>query len=205
MRDILQFSFFLSSFIFILTYFIVCTLSFCVGFMTVNFRSRVNKCEKTDAGNYFNTVRYRPQDFATPALIRKSINNPSNFSRAAEPRTEPLPNTPDLLKFNLHLSISTNWSSYYDDSFRLDDDKNKVPSFTELLHVPLKDMRYASPSLMSNCTVFKIWPGQQAVCITATPERVATFAVSHIVDSCSEDRVSEEMLPYFMTSQDYKM
>lgn len=176
--------------------------TFFLGFMTVNFRCRVKDCEKTDAGNYFNTIRYRPQDFATPSLIRKSINNPYKFSRAAEPRTDPLPNTPDLLKLSPHLSISTNWSSYYDDDFRLDD--NDVSLFKELLHVPLKDMRYTSPSLMSNCTLFKMWPGQLAVCVTATPERVAKFAASKMVDASTEDRVAQEMLPYFMTSADYE-
>ena len=162
--------------------------------MTVNFRDRVKDCTKMHGGNYFNTVRYRPEDFAKPALIRKSIGV-KKISRAFEPATQALPNTPVLLQMKTpHLSICTNWSSYYDDDFMLDN------SFKELLHVPLKDMRYASPTLMSNCTIFKLWPGQLAVCVTATAERINRFAEHPMVDSSSEDRVPEEMLPYFMTT-----
>ena len=57
------------------------------GNMAVNFRNRVENCTDNDVGNYENLITYRPEDFATPSLIRKSLMG-DTFFRAFRPITK---------------------------------------------------------------------------------------------------------------------
>ena len=55
--------------------------------MAINFRNRLENCDDNDVGNYEDLVTYRPADFATPQLIRKSLEGEFIF-RASEPQTK---------------------------------------------------------------------------------------------------------------------
>ena len=145
-----------------------------LGLMCINFRGKINNCNESDAPNYFNTIIYRPRDYATPALIRESISGEC-FERAAKPPTELLKSTPTLMMKKVHVSICTNWATFNNDDFSLG------PSFQQVLHMPLKDMRYASPSLISNFTVFKPWPGKIAICVAGSPKMVECFSRASFV------------------------
>lgn len=155
-----------------------------LGLMSINFRGRIENCNVDDAPNYFNTIIYRPRDYATPALIRESISG-KRFERAAKPPTKLLTSSPSLLATNLHVSICTNWATFNDDDFSLG------PQFKQILHLPLKDMQYAAPSLISNFTIFKPCPGKVAICATGTPEMVQEFSNTSLVQSkFTEDNAS---------------
>ena len=145
-----------------------------VGLMCINFRGRIENCGEFDAPNYFNTIIYRPRDYDSPSLIRKSITG-GRFERAGTPPTVLIASTPMLLMGNCHVSICTNWSTFYSDNFTLG------PDIKHILHLPLKDMQYAAPSLMSNFTIFKPCPGKIAICVTGTPEMVESMSRSHLV------------------------
>jgi hypothetical protein len=159
------------------------------GMMSINFRGRIENCDKYDAPNYFNTILYRPRDYATPALIRKSISG-NSFAGAAEPPTTMLLSSPSLMTKNIHVSICTNWATFTEDSFSLG------PELTQILHMPLKDMQYAAPSLISNFTVFKPWPKAIAICATGTPEMVDSLSRTSLTISnpCNMD---PDAAPYF--------
>ena len=62
--------------------------------MAVNLRGRVEGCDTSDAGNYEEILNYRPGDFETPQLIRKSLQG---FCRAGDPRTR-MPTTWEHLR-----------------------------------------------------------------------------------------------------------
>lgn len=151
-----------------------------LGLMSINFRGRIENCDEYDAPNYFNTIIYRPRDYASPTLIRESISG-NRFERAAKPPTELLTSSPSLMAKKIHVSICTNWATFNDDDFSLGSD------FKQVLHMPLKDMTYAAPSLISNFTIFKPWPKQIAICVTGTPEMVESFSKTSLVLINPED------------------
>lgn len=158
-----------------------------LGLMSINFRGRIENCYENDAPNYFNTIIYRPPDYASPDLIRESISG-KRFKRASKPPTTLLTSSPYLMASNVHVSICTNWATFNDDDFSLG------PDFHQILHMPLKDMQYAAPSLISNFTVFKASPGKIAICATGTPEMVESFSKSKLVLSKAAD---DEIAKYF--------
>jgi hypothetical protein len=75
--------------------------------MTVNFRGRVENLSEELAGNYQDVIRYRAPDYASPALIRQSVDA---LRRASQPPTA-------LLTWLGHLgcrshAVVTNWASF---------------------------------------------------------------------------------------------
>lgn len=61
-------------------FFKMCNCSF--GVMKVNFRNKLLELNDTSAGNYTNSVLYRPDDFETPYLMRLSLGE-THIRRAA--------------------------------------------------------------------------------------------------------------------------
>jgi len=75
--------------------------------MAVNFRGRVENLSEELAGNYQDVIRYRAPDYASPALIRQSVDA---LRRASQPPTA-------LLTWLGHLgcrshAVVTNWASF---------------------------------------------------------------------------------------------
>ena len=139
-----------------------------MGMMPINFRGRVEDCGDLDAPNYMNTIMYRPADYDRPELIQKSLQL-KVMKRASNPPTKEIPNDPTCLLKSINVTICTNWTSFLKNDFSLGS-KSK-----QLLHMPLKDMRYAAPSLISNVTIYKPISNLTALLITGTPEMVKRF------------------------------
>ena len=161
------------------------------GYMTVNLRGRVDDCLFTDAPNYFQTIIYRPPDFENPALIRKSITS-KIMRRALYPTTKVLPNNIMRLLERGHCTICTNWSGFHKDNFTIGD------GVTQLLHMPLKQLSYAAPSLMSQCIIFKPASGVTAILVTGTPAMVRRFEESEMLQKSRDvDKLDACVAPIF--------
>ena len=141
-----------------------------------------------------NTIMYRPPDYETPELIRKSLQT-KVMKRAAYPPTKEIPNDPTCLLKSINVTICTNWTTFLNDGFSLGSSSN------QLLHMPLKDMRYAAPSLMSNVTIYKPLPNLIAVLVTGTDEMIKRFE-QHQMMKLSEipaevENLDEEVISHF--------
>ena len=123
--------------------------------MAVNLRGRVEGCDNLDAGNYEEILNYRPGDFETPQLIRKSLQG---FCRAGDPRTR-MPTTWEHLR-SPGYSISTNWSTF--------DRGMALPGYTTEIHAPLFDVS-AMPHNFRMCIIFRPRPGELAAYLTGYP------------------------------------
>lgn len=115
-----------------------------MGTMAVNFRGRVASCSDRDAGNYENTLLTRPEDHASPAMVRKAV---TKMQRAADPPTEvPTGWGWGYLKYTF--GVTTNWASF-NAGFELE-------KCTQDLHLPIMEFAGATPSrMLSVCIIFK--------------------------------------------------
>ena len=75
----------------------------------------------------------------------------------------------NLMK-DIHLTICTNWST-----FSPKGGLSLGSNVKQLIHLPLKDMRYAPPSLISNLTIFAPWSNDIAVAVSGTQEMLDKF------------------------------
>ena len=80
-----------------------------VGLMAINLRSRVDGCTERHAGNYETVIPYQRADFASPCLIRRSLQE--NFRRALSG------GLPGFLYTALWCPIGlvSNWTTFYRD------------------------------------------------------------------------------------------
>ena len=99
--------------------------------MAINWRNRLDGLNETDAGNYLNVIFYQQKDYASPALIRKSL---STFRRAV---TKELPGFSSLFR---QTAAITNWSSF---SF-----PNEIEGCEEDLHLPIAPTKYIPANLI---------------------------------------------------------
>lgn len=99
--------------------------------MAINWRNRLDGLNETDAGNYLNIIFYQQKDYASPALIRKSLYT---FRRAV---TNDLPGFSSLFRQTAGI---TNWSSF---AF-----PNEIEGCEEDLHVPVAPTRYIPANLI---------------------------------------------------------
>jgi len=123
-----------------------CLQSRCV-MMAINFRGKLNGCGEDDVGNYEDLLTYMPTDYATPALIRKSVSGAGGvFSRAAQPRTLMLSNCEHLC-YGTYGAI-TNWSTFARGL--------SVHGAQQELHLPLFDFPKATPaSIFGSMVIFR--------------------------------------------------
>ena len=116
--------------------------------MAVNFRGRVEGCGADDVGNYEDALTYLPADFATPALVRRSVTGPP-YVRAAVPPTRPLTNLEHL---RARYAVATNWATFARPL--------RVEGARETLHLPLFDFPASTPaSVLSAMVIFDPRPG----------------------------------------------
>ncbi|KAJ1482614.1 hypothetical protein T484DRAFT_1803376 [Baffinella frigidus] len=101
------------------------------AWMAVNFRGRIPGVGEAHAGNYESMIRYRPADYASPALIRQSVGV---LRRASQPPTA-LPSSLGHLGCN-HYALVTNWAT-----------------FAKELHVPI--YHELAPERMRTCIIFR--------------------------------------------------
>ena len=92
-----------------------------VGLMSVNFRRRLDFLDEDHAGNYANPIPYTKEDYKSPLLIRKSLDNcrRAGVLMGGTDRPTVLPRPHAELTF----SVITNWTSFLSKS-----DKEKEQS-----------------------------------------------------------------------------
>jgi len=92
-----------------------------VGLMSVNFRKRLDILDEDHAGNYANPIPYTKEDYKSPLLVRKSLDNcrRAGVLMGGTDRPTVLPRPHAELTF----SVITNWTSFLSKS-----DKEKEQS-----------------------------------------------------------------------------
>jgi len=135
-----------------------------IGAMAINFRNRLRGHSDRHAGNYESIIVYNPKDSASPALIRKSLDN----LRRVETIQNPLPSSFDAL--GLRNCIVTNWSSFAK--------PNIIPGCQEELHIPLYDPAPLVPSNMAALIIFRSGPKGTGVFMTGSPDALKELGYS---------------------------
>ena len=149
-----------------------------VGFMSMNFRGRLDVVNDDHAGNYANPVPYTEDDYKSAALIRKSLETCRRAGTVAGsnnvPTVLPRPH-PDLT-----FSVITNWSSFprhnSTDKLGVDDDLDWKNSLNvELIrHLPIiypQRMIKKMPKRMSFLVIFSSGP-EDIGCLLIAPGHV---------------------------------
>ena len=108
------------------------------------------------------------EDFASPALIRKSLLE-NMFKRASKPQTN-IPGFYDLVTGKL--ALVTNWSTFYDDIY-LDD-------CTQIVHFPFVDVDEHIGNDFSACIIFAPRKGELAVATSLAPEALRSLCKSPV-------------------------
>ena len=155
-----------------------------VGTMHVNFRGRIAEgdLDEQSAGNYEDMLVMRPPDFASPALVRRSISPPAAahaeawLKRAAEPATA-LPTMAEFLWGMRSINFVSNWSTFA----RVLELKEGCGSQVEL-HLPLVDAAAVPARGFSGCFVFRSAPGAPlGLCVAGSQEIVDAVVRSGLV------------------------
>jgi hypothetical protein len=134
--------------------------------VALNFRGRLDNHTDDMAGNYENCLYYRKEDVASPALIRKSVQD---LKRAVTKDR-------DLSSFDMarqHCGICTNWASFFDSSTAM-----SLPGCQFLTHLPLVDTKSTLPCTMAMCVIFQARPQQLGILISGTPEKLKRLATA---------------------------
>ena len=112
-----------------------------------------------------------PLDYSTPQSIRKSISG-GKYEPISGPETKhKLNQVRNLINKDIHLAICTNWVT-----FAPRGGLSLGPNLEQIVHLPLKDMGYAPPGLISSFTIFTPWQDDVAVAVSGTPEMVSKFS-----------------------------
>jgi hypothetical protein len=98
--------------------------------MAIDMRNRLPDYTKTDAGNYEFALYYRPEDYATPSLIRQSITGKDGkFGRCCTGSKTKLPGFWGASR--KRIAVITNWSTNHTGECALGD------GCTQELHLPI--------------------------------------------------------------------
>lgn len=139
-----------------------------LGLMDVNLRGRVPGCGAGLAGNYEDKIVYRPADFASPALVRASVQDPARLVRASEPRTS-LPRSVRELWGVDSMACVSNWASFAEDVV--------LEGHRAELHVPVFDASAVPARVFTGCFVFRPGNGQPlALALAGKPHVLARVA-----------------------------
>lgn len=97
--------------------------------MPLNFRERLPDFKSDDAGNYEGALVFGPEDYATPQLIRKTLNSgPPSYKRNTDNK---LPSGYEGM--SCRISMVTNWTfSFYSEL--------KINNCQQMLHLPHCDV-----------------------------------------------------------------
>lgn len=114
--------------------------------MAINWRNRLTGLTERNAGNYINIIFYQKEDYASPALIRKSL---SKFRRVVTTKM------PGFFSIFLQESAgATNWSNFAS--------PNEIKGCEEDLHVPVAPTSHTS-SFLSHLIIFRAGKGKLGV------------------------------------------
>jgi len=81
------------------------------GIMAIDFRGKVKDCFTTDAGNYFNYLICRPEDYASPHRIRSAVHELQTTGQR-KPLTKPMTSF-EHFRSKRQFGACSNWSSFY--------------------------------------------------------------------------------------------
>ena len=124
-----------------------------VGMMAANMRDRIPGLDKTYAGNYQIGIAYQPADYATPPLIRKSLQDSSNMGRVV---SGSLPSPFKTIFRGIRISLMTNWSTFYREV--------ELPGSEQIVHSPIFNFDGSAP-LNDACIIFRPNKGKLAAFI----------------------------------------
>lgn len=143
-----------------------------VALMAANFRGKVKGCSDKDVGNYEDLIEYMPADYATPMLLRKSVNGPP-FCRAAVPATRPLSSWQHL--WGATYGAATNWSSFAKPLTLGAGEEQE-------LHLPLFDWPKACPAcIFGSIVLFRPVAGQVAAMVAGKKALIDKIRASGMV------------------------
>ena len=156
-----------------------------VGLMAVNFRGRIDSVNESQVGNYANTIAYTDADYASPMLIRKSLETCRRAGVDESGQPTVLPRAHSELTF----SVATNWSSFAHASAfkrkgRAVEGDDGTTWFTEdielIRHLPIvypKKMLDRMPRRMSFFVIFS--SGEDIGCFLIAPQ-----CIMNEIDCC---------------------
>ncbi|KAG1673865.1 hypothetical protein FOA52_012890 [Chlamydomonas sp. UWO 241] len=142
--------------------------------MAINLRSRVLGCEEGDAGNYQDVISYRPADYASPELVRRSVLGGGRpFVRAADPRTRMLTSWEHVR--GATYGVVTNWATFAG--------AVAVQGAEEVLHVPLFDFPTTTPAkVLAVMVIFRPGAGKGVgVMVAGTQQLIDAVKASGMV------------------------
>mmetsp|Transcript_8627 Transcript_8627/g.9487 ORF Transcript_8627/g.9487 Transcript_8627/m.9487 type:complete len:462 (+) Transcript_8627:162-1547(+) len=119
------------------------------GFMAINWRNRLEGHTDLHAGNYEKVIFYQKEDYASPALIRKSV---MEYKRAV---TKDVPGFWKMVTSKKCLAVVTNWASFAK--------SNEIEGCEEEIHLPL----LTDPSFCLNLyflIIFRAGAGRVGLC-----------------------------------------
>jgi hypothetical protein len=148
-----------------------------VGFMSMNFRGRLDLVNEDHAGNYANPVPYTECDYETAPLIRKSLETCRRAGTVVG--TNNMPTVLPRPHPNLTFSVITNWSSFprHNSTVKLgvEDDMDWKNSRVQLIrHLPIiysQRMIKKMPKRMSFLVIFSGGP-EDIGCLLIAPGHV---------------------------------
>ena len=146
-----------------------------VGTMDVNFRGRLPGCEDDDAGNYEDKIAYRPADFASPSLIRRSILDPTMLMRASQPLTTLPMTVRDFWRCRMITCVS-NWCTFARD-VHLHETCGSLPE----IHLPIFDPDEVPARVFTGCFVFRAGPGSTCVALAGQKRAIDAVVKSGLV------------------------
>lgn len=129
-----------------------------VGLIALSLRGERRQCGVTgeDAGNYENLLTLRPNDYATPKLVREAVNG----MRRAGGGKLPLGR---LEQLSAHIAVLSNWSTFFNGLDLLGED---CPGLKQKLHIPMLAAPPINIDFSAGC-IFRPVPGKLAFWVLA--------------------------------------
>ena len=164
----------------------ICTiLKPCLAQQAMNFRNLLEDgCSDDDMGNYWEQIMYTPENYASPALIRRSVTRDGSgvYVRAApwtgegSARPTPLPSTIQHMWRGIYVCTS-NWKSFWREA--------SIPGVTEELMLPLfnyNECHFFPPMVMTLVYIFRAADGADCVLVVGSQRAVEKVLASPMVE-----------------------
>lgn len=148
--------------------------------MDINFRSRIPGCDDNDAGNLEDKICYRPADYASPHLIRRSIADPARLKRAAEPATALPRSVRELWGVRMISSVSNHF--HFTQTHRAELPRLFGSGAAVKLHLPLFNPKDVPARSFTGAFIFKPTPsGPLALALAGSPRVLQAIVASDLV------------------------
>lgn len=135
--------------------------------------AKVDDCDEDDVGNYIESVSYGRTDYATPALLRRSVTGPPY--RRASASTRPMPTNYAHVRGGTY-AVSSNWVAFAR-PIDLGGDAREV------LHLPLQDVVFDAPAsrIFSTMVLFRPAEGRVAAMVAGSQRLIDRVKASGMV------------------------